>query len=250
MSGHLLITDLDGTLMGDEEALERFNRFFAGLAGELALVYATGRSFGSVQEDVQHNGLLPPVAVISDVGSEVRLFADDKRVPGWAERVSENWSATRVRELLAEEPDLERQPEAAQSAYKISYWLPNAAEERLAALRDRLAAAGIDADTIYSSQRDLDFVPTGVNKGTAAAFLAKEIGFESERMMVAGNSINDLALFQLECRGIVTSNAHDELKRLVKHRAQVYLSPHPLADGVRDGVEHWLGRKARLTHPS
>ena len=83
--------------------------------------------------------------------------------------------------------------------------------------------------------------PEGVNKGTAAAFIARELGFERDHVIVAGNSGNDVKLVEHDFYASVVSNAHGELKQYANlHR--VYLSPHARAEGVRDGLQHWIGK--------
>ena len=232
--------DLDDTFLNDRDALLRFSEFFPTLKGQLAIVYASGRFFDSVKEDVQTTPLPKPLAVIGGVGSEIRSFPEGTLHHKWIERISNQWSAERAREILADETDLELQPERFQSDFKVSYFLRGASQEQLDRLRARLFDAGVNVSVIYSSDRDLDFLPEGVHKGTAAAFIAREMGVDRDHVIVAGNSGNDSKLFEHGFYGIVVSNAHEELKQYADQR-RVYLSPHPRADGVRDGLRHWIG---------
>ena len=105
--------------------------------------------------------------------------------------------------------------------------------------RRRLAAASCPVDLVYSSNRDLDVLPRGVNKGSATAYLASQWSFAGMRVIVSGDSGNDLAMFENGFLGIVVSNAHRELKRLDSSR--VYQANRPHAAGVREGLCHWLG---------
>lgn len=238
---YLLVSDLDDTLLGDDEALSAFVEFRESIAHRVRihLVYASGRFYKSIERDLQQTDLPPPRGVIGGVGTEVVLFPGGKPVEGWRERMSDQWSAPRVREVLADESVLELQPEESQSDYKVSYFVEDASQAQLGAWRLKLERAGIASRVIYSSNRDLDFLPEGVDKGTAAVFLAAHLDLPPGRVMVSGNSANDSALFEHGFRGIVVGNAHEELKAYATHD-HVYLSPHALARGVRDGVEHWL----------
>ena len=165
----------------------------------------------------------------------------------WIDRISANWSADRIRELLSDEPELILQGEEAQSDFKVSYLLHDASAEQLNRLRAKLFDSGIDASLIYSSGRDLDFLPEGVNKGTAAAFIAREFGFDRDHTLVAGNSGNDSSLFEHDFLGIIVSNAHDELKAYATDK-RVYLSPLKRADGVLDGVNYWMHAPQAASH--
>lgn len=238
----LLISDLDDTLLGDERALADFASFVQSLAPlRLRLVYATGRFYESVCHDIENRPLPEPLAVIGGVGSEIRRFPDGSLIEEWVERMSDQWSARRVREILEDQTGLELQPEADQSDFKVSYYAPEADPEQLARWREKLASEGIRVNLIYSSGRDVDFLPEGVNKGSAAKFVAALYNYAPKRVLVAGNSANDSALFEHGFRGIVVGNAHAELKTYAA-RADTYLSSAEFAAGVREGLEFWLSR--------
>jgi sucrose-6F-phosphate phosphohydrolase len=130
------------------------------------------------------------------------------------------------------------QPEKFQGEHKVSYYLTDASRSELAQIRSRLADAGVDADIVYSSQRDLDVLPAGIDKGSAAAFLAEYLEYEPEEVIVCGDSANDLAMFQHGFRGIVVGNAHDDLTDL--RGPGVYISEFECAAGLLDGLNHWL----------
>lgn len=234
----LLISDIDDTLLGDDEALERFHKFIASSELCLDIAYASGRFFESIIEDIKTTLLPEPIAIIGGVGSEIYSYPEGKPDQAWVEQNSQNFSAAIVRNVLAQQPDLELQPEEFQSGFKVSYFLHDALPDRLEQICRSLHDAQIQADYVYSSNRDLDILPRGVDKGTAAAFLAKSLGYAKDHVLVAGNSGNDSKLFEHGFRGIIVANAHDELKQYsVGPRA--YLSQYERADGVRDGVEHW-----------
>lgn len=240
---YLLISDLDETLIGDEEALERFAVFYSESRSWLKLAYATGRLFDSVVKDVQTTPLPKPVAVIGGVGSEIRAFPSGTPVEKWWDRISDHWDASKIREIFEEESRLELQPEECQTDYKVSYYFENASGEDLDRLVRKLDQAGIEVRCIYSSQRDLDFLPKGVDKGTAAAFLAEHLRYTPDQIIVSGNSGNDLALFQPEgFRGIIVANAHEELKKL-QESPRVYLARKNMADGVHEGIHYWASRR-------
>lgn len=235
----LLISDLDDTLLGDSAALQRFADYYSTVQHRVAIVYASGRFFESACHHVQTTDLPEPLALIGGVGSEIRRFPDGEPDSQWIERMSDHWSAERVRELLASEPDLQLQPEDAQSEFKVSYFFDHAKPEQLERLKTVLREGGIHSSVIYSSERDLDFLPEGVDKGSAATFLAQQLDFDTNRVLVAGNSGNDSRLFEHKFWGVIVANAHPELKRY-RTDPRVYLSSMQRADGVRDGLEHWL----------
>lgn len=234
---HLLVSDVDDTLLGDDQALRTLVDWYESKGSQLRLVYASGRFVDSICESIDSTDLPIPDAIIGGVGTEIRRYPSKEPIGDWQERMSAHWNVDTVRAVLAEESDLERQPEPFQSEFKQSYFLYNAAPARLEQLKQKLLDAGIETNVIYSSQRDLDFLPAGVNKGTAAAFLAEYWDLEFDHVMVSGNSANDSDLFQQGFLGIVVGNAHDELKELDGPR--IYQAEQGFAAGVLEGIRHW-----------
>jgi sucrose-6F-phosphate phosphohydrolase len=181
------------------------------------------------------------LATIGGVGSEIWLYPERRPLAEWSEKISSHWSAEKVREVLGNEADLEIQPDENQSSYKVSYYLHQAEPEQLRELEGKLNKVGISTHYIYSSQRDLDFLPAGVNKGTATAFLVDFLNRPRETVFTAGNSGNDATLFERDFAGIIVANAHGDLKKY-GDGSRVYQAGSAHADGVREGIAHWMER--------
>jgi len=104
----LLLSDLDDTLLGDDDALKRFREFVeTECVNRMAIAYASGRFYSSIQEDVQRTDLPEPDFIIGGVGSELRAFKTGEPDLEWRRRMMRDWSANRVRELLKDEPTLQ-----------------------------------------------------------------------------------------------------------------------------------------------
>jgi hydroxymethylpyrimidine pyrophosphatase-like HAD family hydrolase len=105
-------------------------------------------------------------------------------------------------------------------------------------------AAGLAVEMVYSSNRDLDILPAGVNKGSASRYLASYWDIPSQRIAVAGDTGNDESMFLQGFRGIVVDNAQEELKAMSS--PDIYQSRETFADGVIDGIAHWFGKTNAL----
>jgi sucrose-6F-phosphate phosphohydrolase len=237
----ILVSDLDDTLLGDDEALNRFRRFYERNQPQLEVIYASGRFCDSIDEDLEKTELPEPLVTIGGVGSEIWIYPTRQPLRAWSEKISEHWSAEKVRDVLSGESDLKMQGEEDQSSYKVSYYLEGASRERLRELEYKLKKADIRFNSIYSSQRDLDILPVGVNKGKAAAFLIDYLKRPHERVITSGNSGNDATLFENNFAGIIVANADDDLKKHQDKR-NVYLADASYADGVIEGIEYWTER--------
>ena len=233
----LLISDLDGTLLGNDAALERFADWHETVRGSVRLAYNSGRFFESVSELVASTPLPAPDAVIGGVGTDIRIFPYGERVDGWPRPLAP-WRRRDILSALARYRELEPQRDEYQAEFKLSYYAPDLDCAFLVDLRRRLAASGQFVEIVYSSNRDLDVLPAGINKGSAASFLATCWGFTPERVIVAGDTGNDASMFARGFRGIVVDNGDAQLKCL--RGADVYHSGEAHADGVLDGLEHWL----------
>ena len=234
----LLIADLDGTLLGSGEALERFGRWFETQQEHLRLVYSSGRFFEAVDSLIDSTPLPGPDAVIGGAGTEIHLYPDGSTVEGWPP-CGDRWQADRIRDVLAGYDRLELQPAHTQGKYKISYYAHDLEASFLEELASVLKAAGQHVEIVYGSARDLDFLPAGVNKGRAADFLVRQWRLHHHQVVVAGDTGSDLSMFGCGFLGIVVANAHAELKALA--HPDVYHSPQAYADGVVDGMTHWSG---------
>lgn len=90
--------------------------------------------------------------------------------------------------------------------------------------------------TVCSSAPDnLELTAGGVSKGSAVVWLAERLGIPLNEVMVAGDSNNDLSMFELDCFKVAMGNADDE----IKERASVVTASHD-DDGVAVAVERFV----------
>lgn len=231
----LLVTDLDGTLLGDDAALARFREWLATRREQERLVYASGRHLASIQGLIA-DGVLPrPDALISAVGTEIH-DPDGVAVPGWSERFAD-WDAERVRVALRPFRWLVPQASEFQSPIKISYEVDGLTDSDHETLRRTLAEVAVRATIVYSGGRFVDILPADAGKGMATRFLADLWGIAPDEILVFGDSGNDTELLTSGFRGTIVANAQPELQYLA--RSDVYRSPEAFADGVIDGIRHW-----------
>ncbi len=237
----LIISDVDYTLLGDDDKLAEFADWYDRNKSHVRLVLTSGRFPESIIESVETTLLPAPDVVIGGVGTEICFFPSRDVVPGWPVCQLKHWDAGRVRSTLAGFPRLEPQDDEFQSDYKASYFLRDADASELEQIRTMLLEHSIRAELVYSSQRDLDVLPHGCNKGSAAEYVAHYLGFAPGDVIVCGDSANDIAMFDCGFAGVVVGNAHPELKSL--DGPLVYQSNHGYAKGVLEGIEYWSERR-------
>lgn len=239
MSRSLLAFDLDGTLVGDPEALARLNADLSARRDAWAIAYVTGRRLDSVQGLMNEAGLLAPDAIAANVGANVYTapnWAPDVR---WRQQLAQGWHADRVRAVAQLFPGLTPQPETGQSALKCSFYFDPADTETLRGFREALRQQRISAKIVTSSGRDLDVLPAGAGKGNAVRYLAACWSVPLERVFTAGDSGNDLEMLTLGCPAAMVANAQLELQAAPSF---VYRASGAYASGVREALVHygWL----------
>ncbi|MBE9096667.1 sucrose-phosphate phosphatase [Tychonema sp. LEGE 07203] len=239
----LLVTDLDNTLVGDDEATQVFNQRLQSMRSQICLVYATGRSQASTCELIAQKQLLAPDYLIAGVGSEI--YQDGTQDLDWAEYLSQDWDKIAIASLAQQFKKLKPQPPQTQNPWKISYCLEPSAENNsiIQELQQTLTASGLAGQIIFSSNRDVDILPKTSNKGNALTYLQKRLQIPSELTLVCGDSGNDISMFEQDVRGVIVANAMSEL--LAWHREcggkNHYLAAAGCAWGIMEGMTYFWG---------
>lgn len=238
----ILSSDLDGTLVGNEEALLRFRTFWEGQDSDVRplLVYNSGRQIEDIAGLIEEVGLPKPDVLIGGVGSELHCHADDSHEQDYARSLGPVLDRELIASILTRIPGTRPQLEIYQHAFKSSWHLPDAETSLIEEIEGRLRDAGLDVGLVYSSNRDLDVLPLGTDKGSAIQWLAARLGIALDEVVVAGDTGNDIRMFLLpDVRGIVVSNAHPELRAIAESEDRFYLAKERIADGVLEGLRHF-----------
>ena len=227
-------TDLDGTLLGEEEAIKLFRKTWAGLEEneKPLLCYNTGRMLDDVLSLIDRNVLPAPSYIVSGVGTNVYDYQNKKVLKEFSEMLDEGWDKEKVEALVRGfASDIKKQADHYQNEYKSSWYFPDASVLQIDDLKGLLEQASLDVHVVYSSGLHLDVLPRWANKGNALRWLLKHLGLKTEQALVAGDSGNDSAMFALEgVKGIVVGNAQPELVELTQDSkgAFYYAPPHEI----------------------
>jgi sucrose-phosphate synthase len=237
-----LISDIDGTLLGDEQAAGLYNDYVMSHARDLLLIYATGRSAGAWGHFVDTAGIALPHAVILNVGADVYYSEDDEYLldKEWHRQIDDPAFTSRD-VMMALEPVKGIRLQEFIYEYKISYYTEYGTDpvELEKACRAKLLERGINATIIPSHGEFLDILPQKCDKAKAAKYLLKRYDITEDNAVVAGDSDNDLSLFQSFEKGIVVANALPELKEKVAGLGK-YEAVRPYAAGVVEGLKHYF----------
>jgi sucrose-6-phosphatase len=247
----LIVTDLDSTLVGNDEFLERFNNIFTNHCwpNGSKLVYATGRSLQLYQ--TLRSKLLQPDMLITSVGSEI--YTSDREIDsGWTEHISQDWDVDEVRKIAGSYRNLRPQSTSEQGPFKVSFHLEPQHQDVLEDLRQKLQRLqeekNIGAQVIYSGGKNLDILPKRSGKGNASRYVRAKLGMPPTSTIACGDSGNDISLFDdRDTFGIIVGNARAELKEWYENngRDNLYLATNNCAEGILEGLRkfRWLGNQ-------
>lgn len=233
----LMITDIDNTLIGDNNSLYQLLEILESKRRELAWGVATGRSLELTLEAMTEYDIPMPDILICSVGTEMYYGPDLRMDKGWQRHISHLWKPERIKEALAEFEWLVFQEAEGQRSHKISYYLENT-DNRLEQIHEVLADNRLRCQVIYSHGQFLDILPYRASKGKAVNYLQYKYEFLPRYVMVAGDSGNDADMLQGKTRGLIVGNHSDELNYL-KKMPRTYFSEGKYAAGIIEGLQHY-----------
>ena len=234
----LLAADIDGTLLGDELGESWLKAFTKEYASTFRLAYVTGRYRFSVLQLVEAGRLPRPDYICSDVGTDLFDLNDPQNTLGqkfWSQ-VAPEWNLEAIYTRGTGEGVWRQDFGENQPPYQVGFfWDGN--PETLEAFYARLGKD--DSYHIYPSYGEyIDVLPAPLGKGKVVHFLQQELGVEESRVVVAGDAGNDRQMFETGFKGILPSNALEELREIACQPWH-YHSPLPMARGVLDGLRHF-----------
>ncbi|MEM9445309.1 MAG: HAD-IIB family hydrolase [Verrucomicrobiota bacterium] len=238
----LFSTDLDGTLLGNPEAVAKFKQSWEGLEPERKplLILNSGRPHAEIMTVLEEQTLPEPDYIISLLGTDVWDCKKGESVPEFRGHFCQGWDLSEVERILEAIPGTEKQPEELLHTYKSSWFLENASDEVIAELKENLKGAGLDVVVNYSRYKYLDILPARANKDQALDWLCSWLKIPLDKVLVAGDSGTDASMFHLPgVKGIVVDNAQPELFEAVVNHQDVYLAKDVMADGVLLGLRHF-----------
>jgi len=235
MERWLLVSDVDDTLLGDDETLAHLASALKDIRNHLAIAYNSSRPCVSLRQTLDQNPHLPqPDYLIGALGTEIEDGASGQPVDAFDQALAADWRHGDVATLMSE-LGFEAHAEEYQTPFKASFHVPGTGSYRRAMAH--LKKADLRVKVIYSAEQNFDVIPAGAGKGQAAEFLRRHIGLPADRVVVAGDSANDRDVFFPSFKGIIVANADPVLKALTG--PNVFHAASPRAAGVLEGLRHW-----------
>ncbi|TVS04101.1 MAG: HAD-IIB family hydrolase [Rhodobacteraceae bacterium] len=229
----ILATDLDGTFLGGTPAhRDRLYRWLNATPDAL-LIFVTGRDPHFIA-DLCASGHVPtPTYVIGDVGTTIAEFRQGQVAPIAALeshiRIGWEGKAELVRTRLSGVPGLWLQP--ASFRHRLSYQYDERFDRSALSVLD-----GLEVDILISHGCFVDILPRGVSKGPSLQRLIAHLGLSAERVLVAGDTLNDLSMFETGLHGAVVGGAEAELLAATSRLPRAHRCRHHGAGGIIEAI--------------
>ena len=236
----ILATDLDGTfLAGDPENRLKLYQLIS-THPDLILIYVTGRGLESVLPLLADPTLPQPDYIICDVGCTVVEGATQQPIIEIQAEIEKRWPGEHVVEdIMAAFEGLSRQevPQERRCSFLCE---PDAVTDEV-----RVAVDELSCDLLYSAGQYLDVLPPGVNKGRTLRDLVDHLGADPENVLVAGDTLNDLSMYEQGFIGVCVGESEPALLDATESRARVYHATLSGCGGILEAIGHFgfLGPK-------
>ncbi|MBD0832337.1 HAD-IIB family hydrolase [Aestuariibaculum sediminum] len=237
----LLSFDIDNTLIEFHTLKSNFKKIWEKYTPEdIILTYNTGRLIDDVLLLIKKGVLPKPDYIIGGVGTLIYDCKKECVVKEFNDVLDEGWDLDAVEKLIqAIDHPISEQPAKFQHSYKRSYFFHDANDELIASIEKDFAQANMFVNIVYSGNKFLDVLPKWANKGNALQWLLAKLELTPYNVLVAGDSGNDSAMFNMKgIRGIVVANAHEELYKFTKYR-QIYHAEEDHGNGVIEGLIYY-----------
>ena len=245
-AGHLaryrdraIFTDIDQTLLGDEDALQSLNKMLRDNHRRITFGIVSGRRYESVLAALKRHKLPVPDVLISNLGTRIHYGSNLDEDSYWTDHIDYDWNLNRIRRVLGKLPGLKLQPREKQSRFKISYYYDPELADSADEITKRLHQHELNANVIVSFGQYLDIIPTRASKGQALRYTALRLGIPLENILVAGGSGADEDMIRGNTQAVVVANRHEEELSELVDIERIYFSNKPHAAGLLDAIDHY-----------
>jgi len=234
----MLVSDIDGTLLDDGNAsngLDTLRWLLQKHRDDVALVYATGRSFVDTMSLIQADLLPIPDAIAPSIGTEIWFPSWQQPDAVFQNRIDAHWHRHVVEETARQIPGLVLQDEKMQTPFKVSFEVHG--PRKVIDLSTLLKAKGLEVRIIYSCGKYVDVLPAKAGKRAAVSYLSQLMDIPERHILTSGDSGNDLdMLTNPNTANVLVANAEAEMAAVSRNR-HVYFADNPHAAGVVEGAK-------------
>lgn len=232
----LLATDLDGTFLGGKQ-IDKLNLYrHIQQNSAIKLVFVTGRGLESVLPLLNDHIIPNPDYIICDVGATIVDGKTLEPIEPLHSEIEAKW--TNFYELKAELSVIKGMEfqEVPQQRRCSFYYTEETDLDSVYKIADKY-----QCDVITSVDKYLDLIPRNVNKGSTIEKLIEHLEVGRDDVLVAGDTLNDLAMYETGLQGVVVGSSEKLLVEKTKNMKNVYQAKATGAGGIIEALNHFSG---------
>lgn len=231
----LLVSDVDDTLLGEDSALSTFGKALQIERHRIIFTLNSSRPCASLRHTIQKNPLIPrPDYLIGALGTEIETSTTGQLIKEYASTIKSGWERDQVATLM-NKLKLQAHPDDFQTPFKASYSVDG--EEHYQNVLKQLDRHNLKVKVIFSGGVNLDIIPLMAGKGAAIQYMQAMLGIKDHQVVTAGDSANDLDMFNPPNKGIIVANAEAALRSL--QGEHIYHAKLRYAAGLLEGLHYW-----------
>lgn len=234
-----IFTDLDQSLLGDEEGLRRFSELINENRKTMIFGIATGRRLDSALVLIKKHRIPSPDILISSLGTRIQYGRFLSQDDHWAHHIDHHWNRDRVLKILRDHPGIELQHKTQQSEFKLSYNYDPSIAPSPSEITALLHQHEITANVIFSFGQYIDVIPTRASKGQALRYAAMRLDIPLDHILAAGGSGADEDMIRGNTLGVIVANRHHEELSKLDEQDRIHFSEKAHASGILDAIEHY-----------
>lgn len=230
----LLATDLDGTFLGGKSLHKQRLYQLIKENKDIRLVFVTGRGLETVIPLLNDPIIPNPDFIICDVGATIVNGHTLEAIEPLQSEIEKKWPGhLKVLDQLKDVSGIKYQDVPQER--RVSFYARN--ESIAGVVQEKVSDLG--CDVIYSAKKFLDVLADGVNKGSSLTKLIKYLRIDNSDVLVAGDTLNDLAMYECGYKGVVVGKAEKQLLTATAHMHKVYHAESEGAGGIIEAIDHF-----------
>lgn len=229
----ILATDLDGTFLGGSDDDRAALYDYLTDQSHTALVFVTGRDKDHVRHLIESQGVPRPHFVIGDVGTSVldgRDLLPVQPVEAWIDR---HWNGDEKARAALRDHEQHLTLQDNFGGRRRSYFISD--RDKAYEAKAAVECAGYDA--IVSDDTFFDVLPRGIQKGPTLRKLIEIFGLDGSKVLAAGDTLNDLSLFQSGLKSVAVGNREPDLDSALPKHEHVYRARGFGAAGIIEALQ-------------
>ena len=232
----VLATDLDGTFLGGTaDAREILYNWIEDNRDSIGLIFVSGRHPEFIHDLCDSFGVPMPDFVIADVGTTIAQVHSPGLilpVPHLEAPIADAWAgkSEKVSALMQDIPGLTLQDTPFR--HRLSYDIaPEGFRQS-----DLEPVRALEVDVLVSDNRFVDVLPQGISKGPTLHRVLKTLGIAPERVLTAGDTLNDISMLTAGLKAVAVGGSEQALYDNLPESSTIYRARGEGAAGILEAI--------------